>query len=604
MKNLLKFTLLACCTLTLSAFITGCTKKKPALPSQLTAKQYLNLADEAAPADQPMYELAAANKYIEQQQPDQARSVLNNLNTNTTPQQDVDKQLLEAKVALLDGQAQLALQTLIKLQASNVILSTEQNVTLHQLLANTYEAVGNTQASIDQRSQLQSLITDPQAKRTNLIAIWHILQTQSIAQLNTDLTSNSTANLKGWVSLALIIKQSKTPNELIQNLRQWKSTYPDHPAITLLPQNIEQEINKSSSPKNIALLLPLRGRLAKTGTAIRNGFLAAYYAAEKHQINIPHLKVYNTAGTDIVSTYQKAVQNGATLIVGPLLKSNLKKLISTDTLNTPTLALNTLADAPANNKYLFQFGLSPLDEAQQAADRAWKQGQRNAVIIAANSPWGQSIANVFTNTWTNLGGKVITQVNVAPTDSLNQQVAKVLRVDLANQDYNQLHDLLHTRIRFLPRRRKDIDMVYMVADPNTARQIAPLLRYYYAGDIPVYSISQIYNGQDNPKAGHDLNGVYFCDMPWVLSPDQESQQLQQLRQQIETIWPLSYSRHKKLYALGIDAYKVSAKLQQMETLPQFAINGATGSLYLDQAQHIYRQLQWARFSKNGPVVIH
>ena len=220
MKKLIKFVTLACLTTAVPIFMTGCTKKKPTLPSQLTAQQYLTLAEQAAPTEQPMYKLAAANKYIEQQQPNQARSVLNNLKTNTTPQQDVEKQPLEAKVALLDGQAQLALNTLIQLQASNVILSTTQTVTLHQLLANIYETVGNTQASIQQRTQLQPLLTDPQAQRTNLIAIWHILQTQSIAQLNTDLTNNPSPNLKGWVSLALIIKQSKTPNELIQNLRQ------------------------------------------------------------------------------------------------------------------------------------------------------------------------------------------------------------------------------------------------------------------------------------------------------------------------------------------------------------------------------------------------
>ena len=604
MKKLLKLITLTCCTLMLSVLTTSCTKKKPILPSQLTAKEYLNLANQAAPADQPMYKLAAANKYIEQQQPNQARSVLNNLNTNTTPQQDVEKQLLEAKVALLDGQAQLALKTLIQLQGSNVILTTSQKVMLYQLLANTYEAVGNTQASISQRSQLQPLLTDPQAQRTNLIAIWHILQTQSATQLNTDLANNPSPNLKGWLSLALIIKQSKTPNELIQSLRQWKVNYPHHPAITLLPENIEHELNQTSNLKNIALLLPLHGRLAKTGEAIRNGFLAAYYAAEKHQINIPHLKVYNTSGKNIITVYQQALKNGANFIVGPLLKNKLKKLINTDTLSVPTLALNTLADAPESNKYLFQFGLSPLDEAQQAADRAWKQGKRDAVIIAVNSSWGQNIASVFTNTWTNLGGKVVTQINVAPTDNLSQQVAKLLRVDLANQDYNQLRRLLHTHIRFLPRRRRDIDMVYMVAQPNNARQIAPLLKYYYAGNIPIYSISQIYNGRNNTKADHDLNGVYFCDMPWVLSPDQESHQLQQLRQQIETIWPLSYSRHKKLYALGIDAYKVSTKLQQMQALPQFAISGATGNLYLDQAQHIYRRLQWARFKAGGPAVLN
>lgn len=602
MKKLLPITTLACCSLGLTLFISSCTKKEPTLPSQLSAEQYINLASKAQPADQPVYQLAAANKYIAQQQPQQARSVLDNMN-NTTPQQDVEKQLLEAKVALLDGQAQVALKTLQQLQASNVIMTNQQQTLLHQLLANTYESTGDTLASMDQRIQLQALLATPQQQRLNLIAIWHSIQTQSISQLNTELSSNTNPSLKGWLSLALIIKQSKTPNELIQSLRQWQTQYPNHPALSLLPQNIEQELNRPAQLKNIALLVPLHGRFAQTGIAIRNGFLAAYYQAQKHQLNIPHLKVYDTADKNIITVYQQAVTDGANVIVGPLLKSKLKQLIEADDITVPTVALNTLADSSQRASKLFQFGLSPLDEAQQAADRAWKQGKRHAVIIAADSPWGQSIATVFANTWTQLGGTIISQTNLAPTDNINQQVAHLLGVDLADQSYQQLHQLLHTDMRFIPRRRHDIDMIYMVAQPNIASQISPLLKYYYAGAIPVYSISQIYDGRDDTKVTHDLNGVYFCDMPWVLSPNRESRSLQQLREQIKTIWPLSYSHHKKLYALGIDAFKVTTKLQQMQTLPQFAIHGATGNLYLDQSQHIYRQLQWARFGNNGPVLL-
>lgn len=595
---------LTCLAIASVLSISSCTKKRPQLPTSLSASQYLDLASQAAPQDRPMYKLAAANKYIQQQKPEQARHVLDNIAANASPEQNVEKQLLEAKVALLDDQAQQALNTLNQIQGDNVILSNAQQIMLHQLLANTYEAIGNTMQSISQRSQLQPLLSDPQAQRINLISIWHSLQTLNTNQLNAAATNANTPLLKGWVSLALIIKQSKTPNELIQDLRQWKTQYPDHPAINLLPKNIEQEINQTSKLKNIALLLPLSGRLRSTGEAIRNGFLAAYYAAEKHRINMPHLKVYNTSNKDITVVYQQAIQDGANLIIGPLLKDNIQKLLASDDISVPTLALNTLADAPQSNKNLFQFGLSPLDEAQQAADRAWKQGDKNAAIITTDSQWGQGIAQVFAQTWQNLGGTIIAQTSISGSDNFANQIGQFLQINLATQDYTNLRQLLHTKIRFLPRRRKDIDVIYLVAEPSYARQIAPLLKYYYAGNIPVYSISQIYNGQNNTKADHDLNGIYFCDMPWVLTPDAETHNIKQLRQQIETIWPLSYSHHKKLYALGIDSFEVAIKLQQMQTLPQFAINGTTGELYLDQAQHIYRRLQWAHFKNGRPVILN
>lgn len=604
MKKHIQLISILCIGIVSALTITSCTKKKPQLPTELSAAQYLDMANQAAPEDKPMYELAAAGKYVQQQKPELARNVLNSMPVIESPEENVQKQFLQAKVALLDDQAQLALSTLNQIQTSSETLTDNQQATLHQLLANTYEAIGNTLPSIDQRTQLAPLLSDPQAQRINLIAIWHSLQSLSEQQLTQDLASETNPQVKGWLSLSLIIKQSKTPNELISNLRQWKTDYPNHAAMSLLPQNIEQEVNQTSNLKNIALLLPLKGRLRPTGEAIRNGFLAAYYAAEKHRINMPHLKIYNTVGENITDVYKKAVANGANFVIGPLLKSNLTQLIRSDDMSVPTLALNTLADAPQTSKNLFQFGLSPLDEAQQAADRAWKQGDRNAVVIAANSAWGQNIANVFTQTWKNLGGTIIAQENIDKNTSFANQVGQLLGINLANQDYQQLKKLLHTKIRFLPRRRKDIDMVYLVAQPTDARQITPLLKYFYAGDIPVYSISQIYTGQNNTKADRDYNGIFFCDMPWVLSPDQESPDLRNLRAQIETIWPLSYSRHMKLYALGIDAFTITSKMQQMQTLPQFAIRGATGDLYLDQAQHIYRQLPWARFKDGTPILLN
>ncbi|PHQ80870.1 MAG: hypothetical protein COB66_03765 [Coxiella sp. (in: Bacteria)] len=573
------------------------------MPTQLTANQYLNLATQAAPNDKASYQLAAANKLIDQEKPSQANTVLKTITDTVTPEQSAEKQLLQAKVLLFDGQPQKALEVLTDLSGNNALLTTQQQVMLHQLLANTYEAIGNTTASINQRTQLQPLLTDPQAQRLNLVTIWHSLQALSPQQLTTDLNSTPSPALKGWLSLALITKQSQTPNNLIQQLRQWESEYPNHPAITLLPKNITAEVQQPGAPLNIALLLPLHGRTGTVGTAIRNGFLAAYYAAEKHQINIPHLKIYDTSDKDITQVYQQATTDGANFIVGPLLKTKLQHLANSDAITVPTLALNTLSNAPTNNKNLFQFGLSPLDEAQQAADRAWQQGKKNAVIITTNSAWGQNIADVFNQTWTHLGGHLVTTLYTSPDQSLEQQVQQLLQVGLANKDYAALRTTLNMKMRFIPRRRKDVDMIYLIEQPSIARQIVPLLKYYFAGDIPVYSISQIYNGKNNSKIDHDLNGVFFCDMPWVLDPSNESQALQDLRVQIETIWPLSFSNHKKLYALGIDAYKVTAKLQQMKTLPQFAISGATGDLYLDQASHIYRKLRWSQFRKGTPVLL-
>ena len=137
-----------------------------------------------------------------------------------------------------------------------------------------------------------------------------------------------------------------------------------------------------------------------------------------------------------------------------------------------------------------------------------------------------------------------------------------------------------------------------------ARQIQPLLQFYFAGDIPVYGLSQLYNGHPNPGKDRDLNSIAFCDMPWVLEPQHmHPSYLNTLQQQTQQVWPQSYQKYSKLYALGIDAYRLSQTLDTMELLPDFGVRAATGTLYLNN-NHIYRQLMWAQFEQGKPRLTH
>src|SRR3990167_10584946 len=93
-------------------------------------------------------------------------------------------------------------------------------------------------------------------------------------------------------------------------------------------------------PQNIALLVPLSGGLSTYGTAIRNGFFTAYYAEKDATGYSPVITVYDTNGQTIQSLYQKAVQEGANFVVGPLNKAEVATLIKMPSITIPVLALN------------------------------------------------------------------------------------------------------------------------------------------------------------------------------------------------------------------------------------------------------------------------
>ena len=116
----------------------------------------------------------------------------------------------------------------------------------------------------------------------------------------------------------------------------------------------------------------------------------------------------------------------------------------------------------------------------------------------------------------------------------------------------------------------------------------------------MYTISNVYAGHPNARRDHDLNGVNFPDMPWVLNGRMKPDSLNSIRERVKQVWPQSYASAPKLYALGVDAYDIIPKINKMAMLPDLGTPAATGTLYLDQNHHIYRKLKWSTISNGIP----
>merc|ERR1712000_3169 len=79
-----------------------------------------------------------------------------------------------------------------------------------------------------------------------------------------------------------------------------------------------------------------------------------------------------------------------------------------------------------------------------------------------------------------------------------------------------MRSLLRESTEFEPRRREDADWVFLVALPQQGRMIKPALAFNFANDLPVYATSHVFSGVVNSLKDRDLNGVRFCDVPWLL----------------------------------------------------------------------------------------
>lgn len=366
-------------------------------------------------------------------------------------------------------------------------------------------------------------------------------------------------------------------------------------SLSLSNENLQEEgtvIAETSyghPPQHIALLLPLSGKHAEAAQAIKEGYLASYY--HSNQDPKPTVQVYDTAkGGDVQKVYEQAVKNGADFVVGPLTKEEVQRLgaLSSSQFKTPILALNK----PANQSYrsqLYQFSLTPEAEAAQIVQKAWQKGYKTASIITPNNTWGKRMNASFVQQWQQQGGRVLRTVYANPDYDQSAAIRNLLGIDEKQKKAIEERKLDAQAIQ-----PHFVDVIFMAAPPEQARQLKPLFDFYYADDIPIYATSSVYTGQINPTRDRDLNGIIFCDMPCLLDPHKQAQ-----------LYPLLGSKstksgeYKRLFSMGVDAYNVSIRLPALRAGKRYA--GATGHLVL-QHNNIQRTLACAKMKGGIPVM--
>ena len=263
-------------------------------------------------------------------------------------------------------------------------------------------------------------------------------------------------------------------------------------------------------------------------------------------------------------------------------------------LPVPVLALNRTHDG-SGNADLYQFGLAPEDEMVQVADQVFKEGKKNALAIYPDSQWGERNFEAFRNRWVSLGGNIIGDAPYEQQRDYSTLIKSILDVDKSEQRAADLRRILGQRFEFTPRRRQDIDFVFLLGNQAQARGINPTLAFFYADDIPVYSTSHIYEASDSRIESIDLNRIRFCDIPWKLTNNEPIQLA------INEQWPASASQLAPFYALGVDAFRLYPRLNQLRQYPETKIYGSTGVLKLNPRNVLVRKLMWAQFT-DGEVV--
>ncbi len=568
------------------------------------ARQYLGLARQEQQIEQRDALLVKAGELLllagELDNAEQA------LNQPAAPLTDLQlafrQQLALGELAVLRTRPEEALQYL-NTPPAETPLTQALMMRLHRLRAEAFTLNGNALEAANDLLLLESLLGDESEiadNQTRILQTLSPLSDQALEQMQV----LAPETLAGWLALTRIAKAPLGAAQFQRQITEWRNRFTDHPALQQTIDRLRTRLAvEPLRPTKIAILLPTTGPFTEPSAAIRDGILAAYFS-DAH-LNRPQLAFYSVQsdGADVNGVLEQAVLEGAELIVGPLSKAAVTAVARRDQLSVPVLALNQaeLSDQATLPTNLYQFGLSPEDEARQAAERAWIDGHTKALILAPGGLWGSRVATSFRARWEELGGTVLEQQSYDPGKSdFSAPIKTLLDINESQTRRKNLERLMGEKIKFEPRRRQDVDVLFLAAFPRQARLLRPQLKFHRASQLPIIATSHVFTGSVDRAADRDMDDLLFCDTPWTLNMERPTVAQ---RNQIRALWPKSQERLARLYAMGFDAYRVIPYLEWLQTYPSERYEGETGHLIIDERGRIHRRLAWARFRKGAPDLI-
>jgi outer membrane PBP1 activator LpoA protein len=524
------------------------------------AAAFLDLAASSRGDESAHYRLRAAEALRERGDLEGAARALGDLKRRRLHGEEATRlDLLDAEIALKHGDVA---------QAQSLLAMSEETppglrVRALELRARADLAGGDAFASARARAQLDRYLdgADREQNRKQLIdalgaADAHTLKTRMDALPPGDA-------MRPWVEQALRGKGQVFARDLPR---------PSQPVGTIRPNEdgaLQTEGYKSL--KNVALLLPLGAQLAGVSQSIRDGFFTAYFAdnAERR----PQVRIYDSGKTpaDAIAAYNKAVSDGADHVVGPLQREAVGELFH-QSLSARVLALNhpdTGEVPPAGSA---EFGLLPDAEGAQVAAHMQERGITRVAVLAADTDWAERAAKAFRAQFEAGGGSVVGEARLREKDinyatAITQATAPLGEGSGAG--------------------------VFISLRPQQARLLLPQLKVANV-NVPVYSTSHVYSGDSNAALDRDLEGVEFCDAPWLFGPIPGRPDRNQIASQIASANGVG----ARLFAFGMDAYALLPYMDWLLAHPDSYLGGATGELTADSYGRIHRVVGWARFA-NG-----
>ncbi|AWH88360.1 penicillin-binding protein activator [Limnobaculum parvum] len=574
-------------------FLVGCqslNNSPNSIRGELTQQSsyYLQQAAESQGDIQANWKLLAVRALIMENNTKQALNTLQELPEMLPIAQDQERLLLRAELAAKQQDSKGMFQWLKNIDSNSLSKVQKARYYRVEIQANQgRDPVAQLRANIS----LEPLVAEDEKQKV-IDQTWNLLNRFTmpmLTSLNVDANENT---LSEWLELLQTYQNNRADNNMLQSaVKDWQGRYSSHPASKMLPAPLARALGlqkgeastTTTTTTNIALLLPLTGSNNKFSPAIQAGFNTAK-SLSSTGAGTP-VKVYDTNSKPIADLLVQAEQEGASIIVGPLIKTDVEKLAQSPSMLN-MLALNQpekLSDRPN----ICYFALSPEDEAADAARHINAQGKTAPLVIAPSGNLGDRVARAFADQWSQFGG------NTARVQFFSNQAA--LREALSGGRGMSADGQPITLSSGVTGTASDpVDAIYIVATQPELALIKPMLDISKASkSAGLYASSRSYQAGAGPDFRFEMEGLQFSETPMLagLSP---------AVLQAASKYNSDYTQ-SRLYGMGADAWELASHFSEISQSPDFKLTGSTGILSADSNCVVHRQLSWIQY-RQGQLV--
>ena len=549
-------------------------------------------AREADPAQRPALQLQAARAWVQAGRIAEATHALSTITATLTPAQLIERHVLEADVELANGRAQQAWQKMSAIaEPAGTPIAPQYFASRMRIALAAARPVEGVRAEMG-AERLATADSERGALRTELLALLRAAREHGV-KLEPEASLDPT--IRGWLDLGAIAS-SGTGASISGAVEagRWRVMYPGHPASELLATAVAAPFPIAAKFHKLALLLPVSGQAAGYAATIQAGFNYAWQQLPTD--TRPQVQVYDTGVISVDEALRQAHADGSDFVVGPLTRQEVDIAASASP-GVPMLALNFLSSGRSAPYGMYQYALSPEEDARAVARRMLAAGQKRGVALSPTGDWGTRVLAAFTQELQAGGGTLLAQGFYDPAEhDYSAPIRTVLATDQSIARRLRLQAVLGQKFEFEPRGRADLDFIFAPAQAGPARLLRPQLRFQYAGNVPVYATSDAY-ATDGGVANQDLDGLIVPAMPWVVP---NSGPAAVVRETVAAAAGDSTAWQSGLYAFGYDACQLALSIAAAgHDSRQVRVAGLTGELSLGADGRVHREPAWARIARNG-----